>query len=92
MDKWLHAVMYCTLVILLFFAWRQARFFTLRMITLIAFTLAFVYSLILEILQAMIVSLARSFEWWDLLANALGAFTGIFIMILLFSKRKIEKN
>ncbi len=87
-DKWFHAAMYCVLAILLFLAWRQSRFFTIKAITVLAFTLAFVYSLILEILQATIVSIDRSFEWLDLLANALGAISGIFIMILLFIKKK----
>lgn len=88
MDKWVHGIMYCFLAIQLFFLFPKKTNITLKIIIFFTFTLAFVYSLIIEMLQEIIESLSRSFEWWDLAANAMGAITGIFLVILIHSRSR----
>jgi glycopeptide antibiotics resistance protein len=83
MDKWVHGTMYCILAVLLFLVLPQKTNIRRWIITVFTFILAFVYSLVLELLQGMIISLSRSFEWEDLWANATGAIAGILIMILI---------
>jgi VanZ family protein len=88
MDKWVHGIMYCILSVLLFLVLPHKKSATLKIITLITFALAFLYSLFIEVLQGTIKSLARSFEWYDLLANAVGVVVGIILVVSLYLKLK----
>lgn len=52
---------------------------------------AILLGLIIEILQKELVSLHRSFDWWDWLADCIGAFLGGAIFREIYRDRKEEK-
>lgn len=86
--------MYCILAVLLFLVLPQKTNTKLRIIMFFTFILAFVYSLVIELLQGWIKSLSRSFEWWDLWANAAGAMAGIMVMLFIYPRirKKVTFN
>jgi len=76
-DKVVHFVIYSILSFLLFLLFIEIRPKSKQKNAVYVFFLASAYGLLMEILQLVIRSVSRSFEAADIVANVLGALSGI---------------
>lgn len=72
-DKWTHMVMYGGLCTVIWFEYlRSHRDFSLRWVTLFGWLCPIIMSGLLELAQAYLTT-CRNGDWWDFLANSIGA-------------------
>ncbi|NNJ25309.1 hypothetical protein LzC2_13790 [Planctomycetes bacterium LzC2] len=79
-DKLVHAAIFAGMSLLIA-AWRTTRFDSIRRAAVIAFLFCLLYGAADEFTQSFLAS--RSSDWWDLLADAVGAAIGIAAFFLL---------
>jgi VanZ family protein len=79
-DKLVHAAMYFVLTFVIIYQYRREA--TKNWVLILLATLAFSYSVLMEILQ-MTVTTNRKFEGYDILANFTGVILGVTLFLLL---------
>ena len=82
-DKWVHAFFYFFFAFLLLNAWREISPVFLKAFVILIATVSF--GLLIEVLQEKLTS-TRHFEWLDLVADAFGSISYIFIWLRRRSK------
>lgn len=82
-DKIVHFFLFFCLAILVYYAYRL-RF-------LLVFIFTFSVSFLVEVAQH-VLPFGRSFDWFDLLANALGTLTAIIVLWLFYPIKKLPKS
>jgi hypothetical protein len=88
-DKWGHLFMFSILVFFIMQGlikyWRFSFF--LRKIQLYAFSIAFIYGLIIELIQYYFI-LYRTAEFWDIIANFVGCIIGLLMFKSVYGNLK----
>jgi VanZ family protein len=79
-DKLVHTAMYFMLTFVLIYQYRREA--SKNWVLILLATLAFSYSVLMEILQ-MTVTTNRKFEWYDILANFAGVILGVMLFLML---------
>ena len=87
-DKIVHFFFYFIFVLLFAISLKKKKTIFLRRILIFAILLG----LLIEFMQEMYTK-SRSFDWFDVLSNAIGAAVGFFVVnYFLFSKQKIKSH
>jgi VanZ family protein len=79
-DKFVHSAMYFVLTLVLIYQYRREA--AKNWVLILLATLAFSYSVLMEILQ-MTVTTNRKFEGYDILANFAGVILGVMFFLML---------
>jgi VanZ family protein len=82
-DKVVHFCFFAALL----FLWRTAYDKTLKNLTAVLLSFGFIYGILIEIIQTKWVP-NRSFDLYDIVADAVGAVMGIFVWLRVYKKNK----
>ncbi|HLR38372.1 MAG TPA: VanZ family protein [Chitinophagaceae bacterium] len=92
-DKMVHCGIFAGFVLLWSMLFRRLKGKEKQIVYMArAILIAIVFGLIIELLQGEITSIHRDFDWWDLVADIIGAFLGAAIFVEIYGPKKEKES
>src|SRR5699024_1167545 len=92
-DKMVHCGIFAGFVLLWSMLFRRLKGKEKQIVNMDrAILIAIVFGLIIELLQGESTSIYRRFDWWDLVADIIGAFLGAAIFVEIYGPKKEKES